>query len=279
MKLQYLGTAAAEAIPALFCHCETCRRARLNGGKDIRGRSGLVVNDTALIDFPPDIYMTSLRFGIDLGLLRDIFITHSHEDHFDLQELGMRENGVYCHLGEHDDAPGIRLYGNDGVKKLAEEYRRAVNATFFTFTELEYGQSCRAENGVVFTFLPARHMDTERSGFYMAEDPAEGKRVLYAHDTGLFPEETYSLLKGKRFDLVSLDCCFGRRSVGVGGHMGIPENRETVARLREIGCMDDKTVTVIHHFSHNCGQTHAELEQEVQADGYLVAYDGMALTV
>ncbi len=279
MKLQYLGTAAAEAMPAVFCHCDTCRRAREAGGRDIRGRSGLVVDDTAMIDFPPDVYMTSLRFGIDLGNIRDVFVTHSHGDHFDVEELGMRLNGVFCHLGEHDDAPGIRVYGNDGVSRAIEAYAKAESTEFMTFTETHFGESYRAENGTVFTFLPARHMESENGGFYMLESADGEKRVLYAHDTGLFPEETDRLLEGKRFDLISLDCCFGRLSGGTGGHMGLPENRRTVARLREMGCADDQTVIVIHHFSHNCGQLQAELEQEVAADGYVVAYDGMTLTV
>ena len=28
MKLTYLGTAAAEGLPALFCNCEFCQKAR-----------------------------------------------------------------------------------------------------------------------------------------------------------------------------------------------------------------------------------------------------------
>ena len=38
MKLVFLGTAAAEAIPALWCGCNICREARRRGGKDIRRR-------------------------------------------------------------------------------------------------------------------------------------------------------------------------------------------------------------------------------------------------
>lgn len=33
MEIQYLGTAAAEGLPALFCDCETCRKARNIGGE------------------------------------------------------------------------------------------------------------------------------------------------------------------------------------------------------------------------------------------------------
>ena len=32
MKIQYLGTAAGERIPGIFCNCEVCRRAMEKGG-------------------------------------------------------------------------------------------------------------------------------------------------------------------------------------------------------------------------------------------------------
>ena len=35
MKLQFLGTAAAERIPAMFCACDTCKRALRAGGRNI----------------------------------------------------------------------------------------------------------------------------------------------------------------------------------------------------------------------------------------------------
>ena len=54
MEIQYLGTAAAEGLPALFCDCETCRKARNIGGKEVRTRTQSVVDGKILIDFPPD---------------------------------------------------------------------------------------------------------------------------------------------------------------------------------------------------------------------------------
>ena len=38
MKIRFLGTAAAEGWPAVFCACESCKRAERLGGKDIRTR-------------------------------------------------------------------------------------------------------------------------------------------------------------------------------------------------------------------------------------------------
>ena len=42
MKLTYIGTAAAEAVPALFCECLFCENARKRGGREFRRRSGAV---------------------------------------------------------------------------------------------------------------------------------------------------------------------------------------------------------------------------------------------
>ena len=36
MKVCYLGTGAAEGIPALFCKCSYCEGVRVRGGKEVR---------------------------------------------------------------------------------------------------------------------------------------------------------------------------------------------------------------------------------------------------
>ena len=64
MKLTYLGTAAAEGFPALFCNCPYCEEARRLGGKNIRTRSQSLINDDLLIDFPADTYHHLLLQGM-----------------------------------------------------------------------------------------------------------------------------------------------------------------------------------------------------------------------
>ena len=61
MKIQILGTAAAEGWPALFCNCEACRRAREKGGKNIRTRAGTLIDDQLLIDFSADTIDRRIR--------------------------------------------------------------------------------------------------------------------------------------------------------------------------------------------------------------------------
>lgn len=44
MKFIYLGTAAAEGFPAVFCDCAFCKEARMLNGKNIRTRSQALIN-------------------------------------------------------------------------------------------------------------------------------------------------------------------------------------------------------------------------------------------
>lgn len=107
-----------------------------------------------------------------------------------------------------------------------------------------------------------------------------GKRLLYAHDTGLFPEENYALLKEfGRFGLVSLDCtgCLGIGGGWRDGHMSLQTNLEVRERLLREGIADEKTIFVANHFSHNGGQTYDEMVPEMAKHGIVVSYDGLEI--
>ncbi len=272
MKLQYMGTAAAEAMPAIFCECETCRRARAAGGKNIRMRSGLIVDESLMIDFCPDVYALSMRFNLHLSRVTDLFITHSHHDHFDAEDLLMRRAPVFCQNEEK-----LNLYANEATLARLDEavkYEHEGYESYLNLTALEYFKPYALSSGLTVIYLPANHAPAQSAGFYMITDG--DKTVVYAHDTGVFPEETMAFLKQQAIDLISLDSCYGKRS-NRHGHMGIPENREMVAELRAAGALKDDAVVIVNHFSHNCGQLHEELEAEVAADGFVVAYDGMTV--
>ena len=97
MRMQYLGTAAYEGTPAVFCTCAICTAARKAGGRNIRTRAQALVNERILLDFGPDTYAHALRYGLDLAQLRTCLITHTHSDHFYPEDLLARMDG-YCTL-------------------------------------------------------------------------------------------------------------------------------------------------------------------------------------
>ena len=82
-KITLLGTGACEGIPAPFCGCDLCRHARQHGGRDVRRRFGVLIDDETMIDFGPDAVDALRHAGADDTKIRRILVTHSHVDHFE----------------------------------------------------------------------------------------------------------------------------------------------------------------------------------------------------
>lgn len=276
MRLKYLGTAAAEGWPALFCRCEACERARVLGGKNIRTRSQAIIDDRLLIDFCSDTYMHVLEQHVPLENIRHVLITHSHNDHLYVSDL-INAGEPYAHGME---AP-VTLYGTPGGKeklniilKLEDDAQnlseRLVYRTvreFEPFKVLDY----------VVTPLLAKHMADEKCYIYMIEDK-DGRTLLYGNDTAWFPEETWMYIKDRRFDMVSLDCTtvFGP---DCQSHMGFAGDVKTKEKLLAMGCADENTTFILTHFSHNGLASHEEIEARGKEEGFLTAYDGFEAEV
>ena len=77
MRVLFLGTGAAEGYPAIFCECAHCTTARARGGRNLRRRSALLVNDDLLIDMGPDLVASMHATGANLGRVATMLITHS----------------------------------------------------------------------------------------------------------------------------------------------------------------------------------------------------------
>lgn len=278
MELTYWGTGAAESIPALFCNCRLCRTAVAAGGRDIRTRSGALIDGVLKIDFPPDINAQRLARGFDLTALRHLLITHPHEDHYAVWDLLYRTEGFY--LPEYETVEPLVIYGGREVGEIFEEkFRGRQQKVLRVRYERMLPYQPKAIADYTVTALRSRHMPGSEAFLYRIE--RQGRALLYAHDSGAFYEETYDHLKGKLHHLVSLDCTYMNRDTldeaETNGHMGAPMARRVRERLMQIGAADEKTVFVLNHFSHNGGLTHEEL---VKTNGdFVIAYDGLSVTV
>ncbi len=277
MKLQYLGTAAAEGWPGLFCRCKACREAAKRGGASLRTRSQAIVDDRILLDFPPDTYQHMLARGVDFPNIKTCLITHTHDDHFYEGDTKMRCSWF---ANDVDDVP-LTFYGNDALMRRMETIQRNPSGEIWTagvaWRELTEFVPENIE-GYTVTPLLANHAPKEKCFNYIIEK--DEKRLLYAHDTGYFKEETWEYLAGRRFDLVSLDCT---NLIIAGGksHMGIEDCARARERLLSLGCADERTVFVLNHFSHNGGRLpdggvllHEEIEALVRGLGFEVSFDG-----
>ena len=57
--------------------------------------------------------------------------------------------------------------------------------------------------------------------------------------------------------------------------MNYPTVKNVRIHLSEIGLINDESICVINHFSHNGRYIYDELCELVKDDGFLVSYDGM----
>ena len=108
MKLHFFGTGASEGVPAVFCECEYCKKIRTLGGKNIRLRTSVQLDDHILIDFSSDGYAQSLFRGMDTTKITHVLITHSHEDHFYPAACG---SAIW--IKPHKKAPYLRQFHCD----------------------------------------------------------------------------------------------------------------------------------------------------------------------
>ncbi|MBN2220483.1 MAG: MBL fold metallo-hydrolase, partial [Kosmotogaceae bacterium] len=90
MRVLFLGTAAYEGHPNVFCDCDNCRKVREAGPDNFRLTSAVLVNDDLLIDFGPNIMAGAQKTESTLFDVRTLLITHSHSDHLYLPNFGFR---------------------------------------------------------------------------------------------------------------------------------------------------------------------------------------------
>ena len=269
MKIKFLGTAAAEGVPGIFCECENCRKARELGGKEIRTRSQAIINDELLIDFPADTYMHHIMYGVNIPSVKNLIITHSHEDHLYPSEFLMRLPGFAPTATEK-----MNVYAGkasiEEIKKAVPEYENALNLyEVSAFTAFEAG-------GYSITPLPSVHSASTTPFFYIIEK--DGKKILYAHDTDFFRDDVWEFFKKEKpyFSLVSLDCTNANVHYDYVGHMGLEKNAEIRRIFLENGYADEKTIFVCNHFSHNPkGMNYCDFAPVAAKLGFVTSYDGL----
>jgi len=266
LTLRFLGTAAAESFPAPFCTCVNCQAARRNGGRDIRRRSALLVNDDLLIDFGPDVFQSFQEFGLDATNVRTLLITHGHSDHLAPDSFIYRTPG----FRRFTELPGLDVHAPaDALDQILHLMGAKLEDAGLRLLPLKAGDTVES-GGYVIRPLEAVHGGDEHECVtYLVE--RDGARFLYGTDTGPFPESAWSILAQYPPQLAIIDSTMGHLSGG--SHMGFEQVKETVARLRQIAGADMRAIA--HHFSHQANPTHDELVRIYAGDHIGVSFDGM----
>lgn len=277
MLVKYLGTGAAEGIPAVFCKCNICQNARTQQGKEIRTRSQALIDNCILIDFGPDTYAHSLSYQIDLSSINHCLITHAHDDHLYREDICARRRS---RANLPHGTPPLTVYGGKGVMNtLSPENNGAVTKDqSVLFQKLEPYRTIILCDKYTIVALPAVHGSEEPFVYAITKSD---RTFLYGHDTDIFDEEVWEYLRAERFrfDAVSLDCTEGNKDILYRGHMNFHRLIKMRKRLMQEKLAREGTKFIANHISHNGLITHEEAVRIAEKIGFIVAHDGMELIV
>lgn len=285
MKLVFLGTAAAEGIPGLWCGCAICREARKRGGKDIRRRCSYLIDDDTLIDFGPDSFEQARREDINLAELKRIIFTHAHEDHMSPVQLLYRRSPGFC-----TDVPEYKLDVLGSKRTLRELVRGIISSNtptldgvnLFDYLRLNpitvTGGEWVKSGDVELLPIPASHAPGLDAMIYVVR--RGGKTVLIANDTGWLADESWRMLDSIRLDAVVIECTIAFRNPDANKtHQGFNTTLKFRERLVEMRCLAPDAPAYVTHFSHNGYGLHDELQSRFYPHGMTVAYDGLRVDI
>jgi len=273
MEILLLGTAAAESWPAPFCRCDACVKARQLRGKNIRTRSGALIDGAVKVDFGPDTYSQMHREGLYLGSITTLVFTHEHDDHFSPAELQYRKS---MFVAGEQPVP-LSIYANEIVTETLRSTYPEPEKLAATFeSPLREFHPVTTVDGTSILPVPAVHVP----GSLMLRISRGGKSLLYGHDSGPFSDDAVEALGAAGpLDVALFDCTYGATEREYGLHMGLSGVVATIERLRAVGAVVDTTRLIATHISHQSGLMHDELSERLAPHGIELAYDGMEIRV
>ena len=283
----FLGTGASEAIPNPFCECEVCRKALSSDDpREKRGRSAFSIDDRNLIDYGPDVISAAGRFGLSMAHLRNLFYTHFHSDHCDFVNWENPRMSV-------TPPPQIKVFLSEPALTGLKVFRDLI----LSYPSKDYERDIRFYEKQI-EFVPVRPYEPFmvddmsvsavkgiHSGRFTNESALNylfernGKRFLYAADTGPYCEENFEFLKGKALDVLIMECSFGK-CAPEKKHLTCDTIKQMVDRFRKDGVVTDRTAIWLTHIGHKGGLNHMELQEKMRSlvgPQIDVAYDGLRL--
>ena len=284
MQVTFLGTGAAPSMPSPFCACHVCTDARRVGGKNLRRRSSITINDDLLIDIGPDIAAASFEHNLSLAGIKVCLQTHAHEDHLDAEfiisrhaDYGTEVSRDLLFVGSSETLKAV-----DEIVRRRCEYGSIFDADTQAALKMNVLTVALYESYTVGSYrvtgYPANHATDQASLLYSIEQGNHA--VFYGTDTSVLSEEVWGrlLLHGTRHDLLVLDHTYG---IGFDSrpadHLASGDVIAHAKRFREVGLLKDNGMVYATHISHEGNLEHDEFDDYAMKHGYRVAFDGLRL--
>ena len=254
--LTFLGTCACDFSPKLQNECQD------RFDFDARRASAALLNGHLLIDCGMHV-LDSLRIaGISPAAITDVFVTHTHRDHFDA-----------------DNLQAIALAKDEPLRVWVSEEAVLPPIEHITVNRMKKLEAYAVGEGIEVVGLYANHdPDTFPQHFLFKKD---GKTFLYATDGAWIMLQSYYHLRGAKLDLFDVDATVGdyEGDFRMAEHNSIPMIRLMLPSLKTAGIIDEHTEVYLTHIAPSLHKPHAETVAIAAKDGMKVAYDGLSITI
>lgn len=277
MKTIFLGTGAATGLPDMFCSCDYCNHLRVIKGKDIRKRSTFLLGDKILLDFSPDIRTQILENNIDFSKIRGILISHTHNDHLDIQELIRIKTPIDIYVNIASKEWLINQIKNAIKPKHQKNIEEKI--AHLNIIGIEYKKPFFIDE---FEIIPikAKHtgLNKDECGTNFVIKKGNFTR-LHASDTGVYSLKTFEFLKNFKFDDIVIECTFLDCIKKNKDHLNLVKLNEILMKLEEFNSINSETPIMVTHFGHDPKRTHEEIEGLMKTLKFniAVAYDGLEI--
>lgn len=280
MKVTMLGTAAI-GYPLSFCNCENCQNARTHGGKSLRKRASILINDDLLIDIGPDTQTSMMMYQKDMSKIRYLLQTHIHNDHYDESLLATR----IPYVTPKRLIP-LELVANPKcLKAMSDSIIKSDSEDFLT---------AKGSKEMQIHNHPLRDGETitlgkyKIKGIHCIHDTINGsllyiitcnnKSLFYATDTPALTKKALDELKEYKLDCIIMDHTFGNTNYSYS-HLNENLFIEQINKLKKMGIIDNKTQIYGTHISHEGMPYHELAEKRAIKNGYHIAYDGEEIII
>ncbi|MBQ8954849.1 MAG: MBL fold metallo-hydrolase [Clostridia bacterium] len=239
MKLKFLGTGAADWK-----------------GTDERGECRRLTStllDGALLI---DVTATVLDEIPDPAAITDVFFTHSHGDHFNLDAL---RRLAPCRVYAHESWAGE--IAGEGLTVAPLRVGQPVEAAGFTMIPMPSNHSTQREDETTLHYLIEK----------------DGRRLLYATDGAWLLNREHHIIGKKTLDAAVFDATIGDGHDGdfrIFEHNSIDMVRLMRRTMVNTGRLPETAPVFLTHLARTLHGTQAELERQTEKP-FVVCYDGM----
>lgn len=274
MRVFFLGTGAAEGVPALFCDCGVCAEAKHRGGAEMRTRSSILVDDVIKIDLPPDTLAHVHKHPcVNLARMQHLLFTHSDDDHFAVRELQyLSPIFAPCRAKEPLQVWATHELIRKMLPEMAHFFEKAPLRfhPLVPFVEFSVGH-------LRVTPITAHHKVDELCLNFLLRDG--DRSLLYASDTGWYDEPTWRFLEGCEINGAIIECGKGISKNGYDGHLSAEEVLHMRDQMLRTDALASDAQVYITHISHTGLLLHDQMTQMLAPHGVRVAHDGLEIVI